>query len=432
MAETDEQISVGEIVDAVHLTKQPPRFRTQSGRLVKYASGWHCRYYDSDPDVNAPVFKRKRVKAWLCTPDTEVIDAQRLMAKHMAEVNSMQKVGRALPSPDELTVGQFWVMTHLKHIKENRSWSTSRTYERLWKMYLKPHFDNRPLRGYSTPDGNAWLTSLVKGETTRTGRRLNASSYRLVRSVASGIFTHALNLKGILPPGSTNPFQNVRVMVKIDPWVQGEAYSQEEAVKMLKAFDKTETGPKLFFAIAVMQGLGPSEVAGLRFDEIDLAKGTMKVMRSCPNGHVQEMAKNDKRKGTIPLSAVVVPIFQQWCKECEAKGCAHGRKECETKGCAHGFVFQRRAGQPVDYSDFDRRFIAPVAERAGVEWHGVKAARRTYGTQVTLVMNGDSSAAHNNMRNTKKTAEERYVTRSNAAGRKGQRKYDTAIGKLLK
>ena len=81
---------------------------------------------------------------------------------------------------------------------------------------------------------------------------------------------------------------------------------------MLKAFDKTETGPKLFFAIAVMQGLGPSEVAGLRFEDIDEAKGTLRVVRSCPNGHAQEMAKTDRRKGELPLSKHVAPIFEQW------------------------------------------------------------------------------------------------------------------------
>jgi integrase len=407
-----------EPVDAVHSVKS--RFRTQTGTLVRGSDGFYCRYMVDGIGASANgEFKRKKIATWLCPLETDVIDRSRLMKKFMAGENARQKgAERVPPSADDLTVGRFWETKHLPLIKEERSWATHRTYERLWHQYLQPHFAGRALRRYRTVDGNEWLTSLVKGEgRTRNGERrrpLNSSSYGLVRSIASGIFTHAINV-GIL---DVNPFANVRLMVRVKEHEQGEAYTIEEVAAILAALDKlSSSGPALFFALCV-QGLRPSEVAGLRLgQDIDIARGVLHIRRSCPSGHAQESAKNLQSKAPIPLSEVVAERLTKWQAEC---------------GRTHGYVFERRGNQPVDSGDYARRFIQPVAEKVIGEgrWMGLYACRRFAATE-TSNLTGNTLAAYTNLRNSKKTTDKHYLTPSSDQGRKGQHLLDAAIkGKM--
>jgi integrase len=404
-----------EPVDAVHSVKS--RFRTQTGTLVRGSDGFYVRYCVDGIGASGE-FKRKKIARWLCPLETDVVDRGRLMKKFMASENARQKgVERVPPSADDLTVGRFWVTEHLPLIKEERSWATHRTYERLWHQYLQPHLEGRALRRYRTVDANVWLTGLVKGEGhTRNGERrkpLNSSSYGLVRSIASGIFTHAIN-KGIL---DVNPFTNVKLMVRVKGREQGLAYTVEEVAAILAALDRVASvGPALFWALSA-QGLRPSEVAGLAFLDVDTKNGVLRIRRSCPSGHSQESAKNLQSKAPIPLSEVVAERLTKWQAEC---------------GRTDGYVFERRNNQPVDSGDYARRFIKPVAEKVIGEsrWMGLYACRRFAATE-TSNLTGNTLAAYTNLRNSKKTTDKHYLTPSSEQGRKGQSLLDAAIkGKM--
>lgn len=404
---TENEIMRGEekeIVDIVreHCAANPlPRFRTQTGVVVEYSDGWYLRYYDDDP---ASAFKRKRVAVWLCPNDTEREVRERLQVAHIKVVNAKQKGVKVNVDKDELTIGHFWIDKRLPLLEKERSWATVQAYKKLWKLYIGPSLDGKALLKYRTVDANEWLTGLVTGETTRTGRRLNASSYAIVRSIVSGLFSHAINL-GIV---DVNPIANVRLMVRVTPWKQGIAYSVDEVKRMLAAL---EGGPRLFFAIAALQGLRPAEVAGLKVEDVDVARGRLRVARSCPAGHVQETAKTVDSCAEIPLSARVAELFEAYMKTC---------------GRTHGFVFCRRAGQPVDTADYMRRFFVPVAKRIGVKWIGLYACRRFYATTITELTES-TEAAYKNTRDKKATVERHYALRSTTAGVAGQKKLDDAM-----
>jgi integrase len=209
-----------------------PRFRTQTGVLVEYSDGWYVRYYDDDP---MDAHKRKRVAVWLCASDTEREVRERLQAAHIKTINAKQKGVRVNVDKEELTIGHFWIDKRLPLLERERSWATVRAYKKLWKLYIGPALDGKALLRYRTVDANLWLTGLVTGETTRTGRRLNASSYQLVRSIVSGVFAHAINL-GLI---DVNPIANVRLMVRATPWKQGKGYSVEDVKKMLAALERS-------------------------------------------------------------------------------------------------------------------------------------------------------------------------------------------------
>ena len=385
-------------------TENPwPRFRTQTGVLVEYSNGWHVRYYDSDPTNH---FKRKRVAVWLCVSDTEREVRERLQAEHIKKVNARQSGVRVNVDKEALTIGHYWITERLPVLEGpgGQSWATVRTYKKLWKLYIGPHLDGKALLKFRTVDANLWLTGLVTGATTKTGRRLNASSYQLVRSIVSGVFKQAVN-RGII---EVNPITQVSLDVKVKPWRQGKGYSVDDVKKMLAAL---EGGPQLFFAFSALQGLRPAEVAGLRFEDVDVARGRLRIERSCPAGHVQETAKTEDSIAEVPLSARVAELYSEYVKTC---------------GRDHGFVFCRRAGRPVDTADYMRRFFVPVAERIGVKWIGLYACRRFYNTTLTEVT-GSTEAGYTNSRDQKATVEKHYSLRSTAAGVAGQKKLDALM-----
>jgi integrase len=380
-----------------------PRFRTQTGVLVEYSDGWYTRYYDSDPTNR---FKRKRVAVWLCVSDTDRLERERLQAAYIKTVNARQHGVRVNVEKSELTIGHFWIDKRLPVLEGpgQKAWATVRTYKKLWKLYIGPHLDGKALLKFRTVDANLWLTGLVTGATTKTGRRLNASSYQLVRSIVSGVFTQAINL-GII---DVNPIANVSLDVKVTPWKQGKGYSVEDVKKMLTAL---AGGPQLFFAFAALQGLRPAEVAGLKFEDVDVARGRLRIARSCPAGHEQETAKTEDSCAEIPLSTRVAELYEAYRKTC---------------GRTHGFVFCRRTGKPVDTADYMRRFLIPAAERIGVKWIGLYACRRFYATTLTECTE-NTEAAYKNTRDQKATVEKHYSLRSTAAGVAGQKKLDALM-----
>jgi integrase len=400
---TENEEIPADLVQA-HCKENPiPRFRTQTGVLVEYSDGWYVRYYDDDP---ADVHKRKRVAVWLCASDTGREARERLQADHIKTVNARQKGVRVNIDKDELTIGHFWLDKRLPILEGpgGQSWATVRTYKKLWKLYIGPALDGKALLKFRTVDANVWLTGLVTGATTRTGRRLNSSSYQLVRSIVSGLFRQAINL-GII---DVNPIANVSLDVKVTPWKQGIAYSVDDVKKMLAALDG---GPQLFFAFAALQGLRPAEVAGLKFEDVDVARGRLRIARSCPAGHEQETAKTGDSIAEIPLSTRVAEMYKVYRKTC---------------GRDHGFVFCRRAGQPVDTADYMCRFLIPVAERIGVKWIGLYACRRFYATTLTELTDS-TEAAYKNTRDKKETVERHYALRSTAVGDAGQKKLDALM-----
>ena len=82
------------------------------------------------------------------------------------------------------------------------------------------------LQSYRTHVGSSFLLSLTKTQGRRT---LNH-----IRSLASGIFTHAIN-EGRL---ESNPWHDVRILGKVKPPKGTEHYTLEEVEQVIQAADK--------------------------------------------------------------------------------------------------------------------------------------------------------------------------------------------------
>jgi hypothetical protein len=110
------------------------------------------------------------------------------------------------PKPQPTTehlITDYREQVYLPTVKSGLRASTVDGYEQIWKQFLKEHFTGRNFREYEPHHGNKLLNDLVA---RKYGRRTLAH----VRSLASGIFTHAAN-DGLL---QNNPWRNVKSKIK--------------------------------------------------------------------------------------------------------------------------------------------------------------------------------------------------------------------------
>src|ERR1039458_3491269 len=117
-----------------------------------------------------------------------------------------------------MRVTDFWEQRYLPFVQENMKPSTVTGYKQIWNQHLKAHFGDMTLQDYRTYVGSQFLLGLTKTQGRRT---LNH-----IRSLASGMFTHAIN-EGRL---ESNPWRDVRILGKVAQPRPTAHYTLEEEI----------------------------------------------------------------------------------------------------------------------------------------------------------------------------------------------------------
>ena len=178
-------------IQALLRSNRQRRFRKQHDTVVQRADAHYLRYYIDDADGN-----RRKVTEKLCGLDSSKSTIEQARRRRMKAVNDESHQERTA-SVTDLTIGEFW-KTYLDHAKKELRWSTVRGYEGLWSQYLEKELASLSLTKYRTADGYHFLSKL--------NSKLNRNSLAHVRSLASGMFSYAVNL-GLI---DRNPWHEVR------------------------------------------------------------------------------------------------------------------------------------------------------------------------------------------------------------------------------
>ena len=227
--------------------------RFQQGHIYEAFNAFHVRYYQTEIIDAQP--KRVQRSHRLCAKDQKhhsraCKPVRQKCQEFMDGINA--QIGT---QPDrDVTVADFWENTYLPFVTEKKRASTVYGYKKLWASNLKQHFGTRTLAEYRTADGYKYLESLTK--------TLGRNSLAHVRSLASGTFTRAVNL-GLV---DTNPWSAVRLQESRAP-EPTVAYTLDETVAILKALSK-RVDAALVFSLAAFLGMRPSEIAGLRWEDV--------------------------------------------------------------------------------------------------------------------------------------------------------------------
>jgi len=108
--------------------------------------------------------------------------------------------------------------------------------------------------------------------------------------------------------------------------------------------------------MAASTGTRFGELAGLRWSDVDLEKGTMSVERLFSHGAWADL-KTENARRTVPLAATVRDELKARYAELNGNVVRIGRDDRT--------VFRAPEGGPLDYKNFRDRVWAPLLERTG-------------------------------------------------------------------
>jgi len=256
------------------------------------------------------------------------------------------------PTPEKL-ITDYWENVYLPTVKAGLKPSTVAGYEQIWKQFLKDHFAGRTFSGYETHHGNSLLNGIVA---QKYGRRTLAH----VRSLASGIFTHAAN-DGLL---RDNPWRNVKTKIKPPKPKDGADYTLTELMDIvnnkLKPIDA-----QLIVCLAGLMGLRPCEIVALDWEDINLKAGKLRLHQGYVRGNLGTTKTDIDVK--LPMLKMVIGLFKVWHQQCGEPG--------------EGWVFPNTNGDPINIRDYVVEVLRPAVGKKA--WKGLYAFRRGAGTILT-------------------------------------------------
>ncbi len=341
--------------------------RFQRGYIYEAFGAFHVRYYVTEIVDGKP--KRVQRSKRLCTKDNKYHSRSCKPVRQKCE-DEMRKVNEQAPgrvNKPDTTVADFWEQTYLPFAKENLRASTVYGYEQIWGQHLKLHFSDMTLKEYRTHVGSQLLTELAK--------TLGRHTLQHIRSLASGIFSHAVNL-GVI---EANPWHDVRILGKTKAPGETQHYTLEEVENIISALVE-HVHCQLIMALAFFLGLRPGEIQALRWEDFD--SESVHIRRAIARGVVGE-TKTKNSVASLPLIAPVLIPLKLW--------------QHKSGNPTEGWVFPNRTGKPLDLKSLVQRVIVPALKAKDIEWKTLYAGRRGAGTILTQ-LTGDALAAQQILR----------------------------------
>lgn len=220
---------------------------------------------------------------------------------------------------------------------ERLEWSTLKRYRELAELHIKPRFGELKLTALTKPVVQDFRLELLKSKS-------RAMASKILRTL-SAILNNAMQIGAIS--------QNVVASVKVGK-VKRDAKeivipTRVELKAMIAA--ATDTERPLILA-AITTGLRSSELRGLRWQDIDLAAGTVTVRQRADQIGQIGPPKSEAGRRTIPIPPELVSELKRW-----KLRCSHSRLD---------LAFPSKRGTPLRHNNMLRRLYFPLQIRAGL------------------------------------------------------------------
>jgi integrase len=356
--------------------------RHQRGYIYEASESFFVRYYASCTQHSHRLCSRDKNKY-----HSRTCRAVKMLADEFMQTVNAGKGGNVR----DVTIVDFWKDTYQPFTVENHRHSTVYGYRFIWAQHLEKHFGKMTLREYRTHMGSQFLTGLSKA--------LCRSTVQHIRSLASGIFSHAVNL-GLI---ESNPWHDVKVLGKSRAPGDTAHYTLEEAENIISALvDHPDC--QAIMALACFTGLRPGEIQGLRWDDID--EEWVHIRRSIVRGKEGGL-KTASSTASLPLIAPVKVALALW----------------RQKAGDNERVFPKYLKTVIQVT------IVPALQKKGVEWKGLYAGRRGAATILTE-LTGDALAAKELLRHSNiGVTQQKYVKKIPEALMRGMRLLEAEVAK---
>src|SRR5580704_10649264 len=296
----------------------------------------------------------KRVSHKLCDRDEEhySITCTAVLALRDEHMVTTRRPKPAQPTTEPL-ITDYWEQVYLPTVKHGLKHSTVEGYEDIWEQHLKDHFAGRTFREYEPHHGNKLLNDLV-------ARKYARSTVAHVRSLASGIFTHAIN-DGVL---KENPWRNVKTKIKPPKPKDGADYTLTELMDIVNN-KLTRTDAQLIICLAGLMGLRPSEIVALCWEDVNLKASKLRLHQAYVRGNLG--TTKTSVDVSLPMLKMVLGFAKAWHQQCGEP--------------SEGWVFTNQSGDPINIRDYVVDVLRPAVGKKA--WKGLYAFRRGAGTILT-------------------------------------------------
>lgn len=310
---------------------------------------------------------------WVGVADLGVVDGKRrrltLYGKSKRDVSDrLNETLRdhqrgVLPKGGKLTVEQ-WLTSWMRSIESSVRARTLEHYSGIVRLHLVPAIGKRPLGKLSPTDVEAMLSAQVKGG-------MSPRSAHHVRAVLRNA------LKGAERDGLVS--RNVASLARPPRMVKEEMKTL--APDQVDAFLEALNGDRLAAMYVVTLGLGlrQGEVLGLRWSDIDLDAGALKVTHSLqwirPAGERQAAPhlvepKSEESRRSLRLPKSVTAALRDHRARWRDEKLAHGERWLNE----WDLVFVGPSGEPLNprtvWSDFRRKLAA--AQLPAIRFHDLR------------------------------------------------------------
>lgn len=326
------------------------------GYVARKGNRWYAVIYEGLDPVTG-----KERRRWHPAGTTRE-EAERLAAQLAADLNGRNDKSRSL------TLGAYLVNTWLPGKRINLARSTWDGYRRKIERHILPTLGRIPIRRLRPHHLEARYEQMLH---PTDGRRALAPKTVLeVHLIIRGALEDAVR-RGVVS-------RNVALVahapkLRSIPRVEQKAWN----IQQLQAFLRAAAGHRLFpaFWLIASTGMRRSELLGLRWDDIDLAKGTVSVNRglvAVAYELYESRGKTRNSRRLIDLDPTTVEVLAAWRTWQETEQQAVGIE-------ATGWVFTDAAGNPVHPHSISQTFER-IANRAGVPKIRLHDIRHTHGT----------------------------------------------------
>ena len=233
--------------------------------------------------------KRQRKYETLRMPKRE---AERLLHQRIAELNT----GLDEHVKPQLITLKGWFRDWMALYKQDLSPSTQVDYEWRFTHYIAPYFGSQSLSEIHGIEMQKFINSLQKGK-----KPLSSKSIRNTYNILNAMFSKALALHLI----QENPCSTVSLPKKDSK--PRSALNREEVARYLECAEGTDLA--LIFILEFSLGLRLGELCGLRWQDIDLDKGTAHICNTRINAGGKVIEKGPKTAAgnrTIVLGAKLI------------------------------------------------------------------------------------------------------------------------------
>jgi integrase len=291
----------------------------------------------------------------------------------MRTVNEREHTSQHLAQ--DLMVVDFWERVYLPYCE--KEWkgtgmraSTVMGYKQIWNQHLKDHFGPITLQAYTTDNARRFLSSLK----TKHGK----NTLRHIRALASAMFSEAIE-RGLR---NDNPWR-VKLPKDCKETKATEHYTMEEAENLISVL-VDHVDAQLVLALSCFLGLGPAEIAGLQWGDVD--RDWINIRRNKPVHGEVGPPKTKERMAAVPIiDQVRVPLVL-WRKKSEATGDGD-RVIADLPNMINRVIKPHVRGG---------RECAPcekTPKASGVTWKGLYAGRRGACTAIIEATGGNYAVA---------------------------------------